>query len=216
VAFGAADIEASLVEVFGHDFMWNPALSISEIYPKESYFTHYGWDFTPRRIRQPPISSSMRHIPFQKKSHRLHSITAFLSENGWLGIDGFECIFQQDDDPENRFIFRTGKQTNCPVYLELWTDEVISHVWIVRETMDWALMQEQVYPEPIGVLVSPASSSYPHSSIQSYSTQDTVSDIHLVRNELWQSEVSLCSQIPGCCMSQRSKIRGYYRHLLRQ
>jgi hypothetical protein len=83
------------------------------------------------------------------------------------------------------------ENTNCPVYLELWKDEVISHVWVVRETKDWALMQEEIYPEPTGILVSPASSSYPHSSIQSYSKQDTVSDVHLARNELWQGEVSV-------------------------
>jgi hypothetical protein len=142
---------------------------MSEIYPKESYFTHHGWDYSPGPTggppNVPPMSTSMHHIPFQKKAHRLHSITAFLNENGWLGIDGFECIFQRDDDPEKRFIFRTGKQTTCPIYLELWKDEVISHVWIVRETKHWAFMQEEFYPESIGILVSLASSSYPHPSI---------------------------------------------------
>ncbi|XHG05815.1 hypothetical protein AWENTII_009028 [Aspergillus wentii] len=133
---------------FGHDCMWNPALPRGHIYPKDSYFSHDEWD---RGYRYSTVSGFMRYVPFLKKDHRLYSITTFTFTN--YRVEGFECVFQRIDDPSRFVIELIGKRNEFPCYLRLMEDEVISHVWIVRETEEWAGLQEEFYPTQLGLII---------------------------------------------------------------
>jgi hypothetical protein len=102
------------VRAFGHAFIWNLALSIADIYPREGYFTGNSWDISP--LSNTPCSSSMRHVSFQKENYRLNSITAFSSDHGWALTVGFECVFQSNDDPSKFVTHLTENRSRFPIF----------------------------------------------------------------------------------------------------
>jgi hypothetical protein len=101
----------------------------------------------------------MNHVPFQKENYRLDSITAFSNRHGSPGTDGFECVFQHNDNPEKFVTHLTGQRSHMPIYLRLWNSEVISHGWIVRIPKQWTSFRDEYDGEPLGLIVGALSRS---------------------------------------------------------
>jgi hypothetical protein len=131
---------------FGSDFEWQPPLSMSEVYPEESYFNHESFNMYTYRH----YNTKVRRVRFQRDGYRLDRITMFLH----CGIAGFECVFQNNDDPDVYDTQFTGERNSHTSHLQLGHDEVITHVWIARETEFWANIQESFAPGALGLYVS--------------------------------------------------------------
>lgn len=69
------------------------------------------------------------------------------------GIRGFECVFKNNDTEIYDTQF-TGQRTPHLLHLQLDHGEVITHVWVARETKRWASLQEEFSPGSLGLYVS--------------------------------------------------------------
>jgi hypothetical protein len=146
VDFGTNGNTTTEIFPFGHDFMWSPAISLADAYPKDSYYKNGKLKW-------------MSYVPLEKKNYRLQSVTTF---SLWSKFHGFESIFQSKDDPTKTVSILTGKRRppwrnrSCvPVHFRLWENEVISHVWILREPEGYLEIGEEEYNAcPLGLIVS--------------------------------------------------------------